>query len=360
MGNRSIQERIEWLWQLGRQHSQDFCGPDATLARKRYLAEHPTHIMVLKCMDGRIHIPYATRTPLGIIEPLRNLGGMFNMGWPYLGEVVAASVTDAVERGRRVLIVITYHFSKGDKSRGCAGFDFDTAASIRYVTGIKDQMEHTFGQMRQTVYPVVFGFETDEDALILHGHGPDPSGAWNLAEAQADPANPDEEALASELRALYPDMPRRILADLLPLVVGNIRHIAETRASNRQIAVEHREWVICIGRGFDFLHEPNMALIVGPFSPDLSDPIAKAAGIIRSNMEFGRIPDDGFLLLASAPYREAGMDRARAELKSRFLSQFADEVIGREWPDLHPKMIVETAVLDWNTRRLTSIGPTAA
>ncbi|MBU1230387.1 MAG: hypothetical protein KKA55_10115 [Proteobacteria bacterium] len=357
MGDRSIHERVEWLWQLGRKHSQQFCGPDATLARKRYLALHPTHIMVLKCMDGRIHIPHATNTPLGIIEPFRNLGGMFHMGWPYLGEVVANSVTDAVERGRRVLLVITYHFSKGDRDRGCAGFDFDTEASIRYVHGIKNQMEHTFGHSRQTVYPVVFGFETDEDALILHG----PGGIWNLAEATpvqgADPARPDEQALEQKLRALYPDMPRRILLDLLPLVLGNIRHIGEIRATGREIAVEHREWVICIGRGFDFLHEPNMALIVGPFSPDLSGPIAKAAGIIGSNMASGRIPDDGFLLLASAPYREAGMDRARAELKSRFLSQFADEVIKRERPDLHPKMIVETAVLDWNTRRLESIGP---
>ncbi len=353
MGSRSIRERIDWLWQLGRQHSSDFCGPDASLARKRYLAEHPTHLMVLKCMDGRIHIPYATNTPLGIIEPLRNLGGMFHMGWPYLGEVVANSVTDAVERGRRALIIITYHFSKGDPGRGCAGFGYDTAASIRYVQEIKGQMEHTFGSARQTVYPVVFGFETDEDALILHG----PGGEWNLAEVEG---HPDEETLARELRQLYPDMPGRILADLLPLVVGNIRHIAATRASSRQIAVEHREWVICIGRGFDFLHEPNMALIVGPFSPDLSGPIAMAAGIIRSNMEFGRIPDDGFLLLASAPYREAGMDRARAELKARFLSQFADEVIGREWPDLYPKMIRETAVLDWNTRHLESLGPATA
>jgi len=355
MGNRSIQERITWLWQLGRQHSQDFCGPDATLARKRYQAKHPTHIMVLKCMDGRIHIPYATRTPLGIIEPLRNLGGMFNLGWPYLGEVVAASITDAVEHGRRALVVITYHYSKGDPHRGCAGFGYDTQASIRYVFDIKRQMEYTFGQLRQTVYPVVFGFETDEDALILHGAGPGTGREWNLAEAKVDPDHPDEEALVSELRALYPDMPGRVLADLLPLVIGNIRHIHATRASNRQIAVEHREWVVCIGRGFDFLHEPNMALIVGPFSPDLSGPIVKAAGIIRSNMEHGRIPGDGFLLLASAPYREAGMDRARAEQKSRFLSQFADEVIGRELPDLHPRMIVETAVLDWNTRRLERI-----
>jgi len=355
MGDRNIHQRIEWLWDLGREHAREFCTPEASLARRRYQSEHPTHIMVLKCMDGRIHIPFATGTPLGIIEPLRNLGGMFNMGWPLLGEVVANSVSEAVEAGRRVLIVITYHFSKGDPHRGCAGFGYDTEASVRYVHDIRRQVEYTFGQGHQTVYPVVFGFETDEDALILHGPGDGSGAAMNLAEA-GPPANIDEERLARELRALYPDMPRRILLDLLPLVLGNIRHIARVRATGREIAVEHREWVICVGRGFDFLHVPNMALIVGPYSPDLSGPIAKAAGIIRDNMAQGRIPDDGFLLLASAPYREAGMDRARAELKSRFLSEFADEVIRREWPDLHPKMLRETAVLDWNTRALTLIG----
>jgi hypothetical protein len=39
-------------------------------------------------------------------------------------------------------------------------------------------------------------------------------------------------------------------------------------------------------------------------------------------MKAGRIPDDGFLLLASVPYDEIGVDRARVELKSRFLSCF--------------------------------------
>ncbi len=346
-----IHERIEWLWRLGREHSLDYCQPEADLARRRYLAEHPTHIMVLKCMDGRIHIPYATRTPLGIIEPFRNLGGMFNLGWPYLGEVVANSVAEAVDAGKRVLLVITYHFSKGDPARGCAGFNHDTAASIRYVQDIRRQVEYTFGAAHQTVYPLVMGFETDEDALILHGEG-DP---LNLAEVRED----DEGVLTSHLAALFPDMPGRILADLVPLVLGNIRHVAETRAetraSRRNLATEHREWMICIGRGFDFLHVPNVALIVGPYSPDLSGPIIKAAGIIQANMQAGRVPDDGFLLLASAPYREGGVDRARAELKSRFLSAFAHEVIARELPDLHPRMIRRTAVLHWETRALELI-----
>ena len=62
-----------------------------------------------------------------------------------------------------------------------------------------------------------------------------------------------------------------------------------------------------LGRGFDSRHTPNLALIIGPYSPDLADPLRKAAGIIQSNMEAGRIPNDGFLLLASVPYDEIGV-----------------------------------------------------
>jgi len=77
--------------------------------------------------------------------------------------------------------------------------------------------------------------------------------------------------------------------------------------------------------------------------------------IIENNMRAGRIPDDGFLLLASVPYDEIGVDRARAELKSRFLSQFAAEVIGNEFGALAHKMKKCTAVLDWNSRTLEQV-----
>jgi hypothetical protein len=49
--------------------------------------------------------------------------------------------------------------------------------------------------------------------------------------------------------------------------------------------------------------------------------------------------------LASVPYAEVGVDRARAELKSRFLPQFAADVIRTG----------HTAVLDWRSRTLETI-----
>jgi hypothetical protein len=348
MPARPIVERIDGLFDLAHRHALEFSKPEAWLARQRYLAEHPTAILVMKCMDGRINIPIATNTPAGIIQPFRNLGGMFNLGWPHLGETITDAVTKVVKAGRRSLMMMTYHYSKGSEHRGCAGFNYCTHDARAHTFEIKAQVEALFGSGHGTVYPLVCGFETDEDALILHGTQGE---VLNLAELGAA----DRDSLLPCLTQLFPDMPAQVRADLLPLLLGNLDHIAEVRQTERTLELEHGEWMICIGRGFDWLHMPNQALIIGPYSPDLADPLRKAAGIIKSNMQGGRIPDDGFLLLASAPYDEIGVDRARAELKARFMSDFAASVIRAEHPDLATKMAQRTCVLNWGNRSLEAI-----
>jgi Carboxysome Shell Carbonic Anhydrase, catalytic domain len=341
-----IASRINWIFDLAQRYSAEFCSPESFLARERYLALHPSAIAVMKCMDGRINIPVATRTPPGIIQPFRNLGGMFDMGWPHLGEVLAQYVQRMVKNGRRVLILITYHFSRGDVHRGCSGFDCDKEAAIAHTRQIRSQVEAIFGAAHDSVYPLICGFETDEDALLLH------SADGRILDLSCD-LSLDE--LAAELAILFQDMPLEMRCDLLPLLAGNMFHIAGLRQERRMLTIEHREWMICLGRGFDFLHTPNLALIIGPYSPDLADPIRKAAAIIEKNMAEGRIPGDGFLLLASVPYDEIGVDRARAVMKSIFLSNFAAEVIEREFPALAGKMIRKNAVLDWNSRRIETL-----
>ena len=67
---KPIDQRIDWLFEHARDYSARFCSPENWLARERYRALHPTAIAVLKCMDGRINIPVAANTPLGIIQPL--------------------------------------------------------------------------------------------------------------------------------------------------------------------------------------------------------------------------------------------------------------------------------------------------
>lgn len=345
-----IEHRIAWLRELAERHGEAYRSSEAMLARTRYQSQHPTAIAVLKCMDGRINIPVATGTPVGILMPFRNLGGRFDLGWPHLGEVLTQYVMDRVHEGRQVLFLVTYHFSRGDHHRGCAGFGYDQQAAFEHTQAIHRQISTIFGAGHGTVYPLICGFETDEDALILHGADRQTLDVGALGQdALAD--------LRARLAVLLPDMPVRIRDDLLPLLEGNLRHVVQVRAQasqgERLLDIEHREWMICLGRGFDFLHTPNLALIIGPYSPDLSEPIARAAGLIEANMVSGRIPDDGFLLLSSVPYESMGVDRARAELKASFLSRFAQQVIAQTYPGVAEKMIAKTAVLDWHARRLS-------
>ena len=337
-----IDARIAWLLDHARKHSDAFRSPEAWLARRLYHAEHPTLMVVLKCMDGRINIPVATRTPVGVLQPFRNLGGRFDLGWPHMGEVLAHDVLDAVASGNRVLLLITYHYSKGDPQRGCAGFDYDTDAARAHTFAIKEQVEAVFGQGHGGVYSIVCGFETDEDTLVLHGSEGEMLDVSTLAPSDAG-------SLGDLLARLFPDMPVQMRADLQPLVAGNIEHIAEIKVQSRKLDIMHREWMICLGRGFDWLHMPNLALIIGPYSPELADPIRKAASIIQANMDAGRILEDGFLLLTSAPYHDLGVDRARATMKSRFMTTFASDVIRADYPSLAEKMHIRTAVLDWRS-----------
>ena len=351
---RPIHDRIDWLIDLAARHGQAYRSPDAVLARLINISRHTTAFAALKCMDGRINIPVATNTPAGIVMPFRNLGGMFDLGWPHLGEVLQHHVLAMMDQGRRVVLLITYHYSAGDPKRGCAGFGFNKQASIDHAWEIRDQVSHIFGHSHDSVYPLVCGFETDEDAITLHAQRDGPTLSL------ADCAGMSEADLGARLADLLPDMAGVMRQDLLPLLMGNLEHIAQIREQTEQhsrlLNIEHREWMICLGRGFDWLHTPNLALIIGPYSPDLSHPIRTAADIIAGNMAAGRIPDDGFLLLASVPFDTIGVDQARAELKAQFLATFAARVIAEHLPELAHKMHTRTAVLDWQSRHLSVLG----
>jgi hypothetical protein len=112
--NMPIRQRIDWLMDHAHRHSAEYQSSEFYQARSLYIAQHPTSIVALNCMDGRVNISVATDTPMGIILPFRNLGGRFSLGWPYFGEVLAGQMRHMIGQGRRTLVLITYHYSKGD------------------------------------------------------------------------------------------------------------------------------------------------------------------------------------------------------------------------------------------------------
>ena len=114
---------IEWLMEHARQYSASFSSSEASIARQRYTAEHPSAIAALTCMDGRINIPVATNTPPGIILSFRNLDGPFDLGWPYLGQVLTRHVQSLASQRRPTLVPVMYHQQPFRKhSAACSDF----------------------------------------------------------------------------------------------------------------------------------------------------------------------------------------------------------------------------------------------
>lgn len=341
---------------LNAARNAEFTSAKATLARRQYRAQHPTHIIALKCMDGRLLLPHITGTPIGIIEPFRNIGGQFDLGWPYFAYLIKDEIDYAISKARNVLILVTYHFSKSDAHKGCAGHGYDTKAAIAASHKLVAQFDNVFGGYPHgTIYPILVGIETDEDALTFHGVNES-----MLSVAKEEEVTRDE--IKTKLMRLYPDMNDCMISDLLPLVVGNYKHIAEVRQTQRPVVdLDHREHILGVGRGFDWLHVPNKALIVGPYSYDLALPIGKAAGIVLSNIDNGgepRIPkDEGILIMSSAGYRDVtGFEKGLAIEKAKSLAKLTLATIEERVPQLK-KYLLEPLIgtVNSNTRLFESV-----
>ncbi|HEY4521164.1 MAG TPA: hypothetical protein VJL57_02065 [Candidatus Paceibacterota bacterium] len=130
--------------------------------------------------------------------------------------------------------------------------------------------------------------------------------------------------------------PKEILDDLLPLIVGNQKYVKDMRGQNRPaVDMEHKEQIIAVGRGFDWLHLPNRALIIGPYDPRWEDAVAVAGTIVLGNMKAQRIPEtDGALLLLAAPFRTVGADAGVAVEKALFLERESRRVLEERVPEI--------------------------
>lgn len=336
---------VSFILERNKAQSKEFCSPGSQLGRRLYRAQHPSEIIALKCMDGRLNLSVMTHTPPGIIKPYRNIGGKFDLGWPFFGRLILDDIEHAVSKGRPTVVLSTYHFSKGDTHRGCAGHRYDTAAARAGAVRLAEQFRTAFGGNYEAVFPMVVGIETDEGGLLFHGKGKDTFDVANHTDANT-------ENIHSKLRHMYPEMPDNIVEDLLTLVAGNQRYVKEIRASKRPVVeMEHKEQIIAVGRGFDWLHLPNRALMIGPYDPQWEDAVATAGNIILGNMKAKRILEkEGALLLVLAPYRAIGADQGVAVEKALFLAREAERVLTNRVPAIMKKIKILVGTVDLNTR----------
>ena len=324
----------QYLLELNTSQSQEYCSPDSEWSRIQYRIAHPTEIAALKCMDGRIHLPVITQIPIGIIQPYRTIGGQFDLGEKRFGILIHDWVRYSVGKGRKCLVLATYHWSKGEEHRGCKGFNYDLKNARTYAYHLKCQFDRVFGEEHSVVYPIQVGVETDLDTLVLHsGDGKKILDLSTLEE------HISELNLETMVRDLYPDMDTQVLKDLMQLLMGNIRHIAEIRKANRPIQdVEHREQILGLGRGFSWLHLPNKALLIGPYSYDLNEPIEVAGNLILKTLKGdSTLMKQGAVAMISAPYRgDTATERLLAIESAESMARFCAKVLNNRVKDLIP------------------------
>lgn len=335
---------------LKRNQEQSAIFLEQNTLRKNYKDAHPTEICGLLCMDGRLNLSIMTKIPPGIIQTHRNIGGKFTLGWPFFGLLLRKWVDRAKSTGKDCLIFATYHFSKGDKHRGCAGFGYDTQKAKEDTQKLIEEMKEVFGN--KTVYPVLMGIETDDESLVIHGSNEE---IFHVGQDFFS-----EKELFSKLQNLFPNMKENVVRDFLPLVVGNQNHTQEIKNSERLIfEAQHKEQILAIGRDFDWLHLMNKALIIGPYSFDLANPIELASKLLLSNIHSGRIPaEEGILLFTSSVYpSKESSEYGHAVFKSKAFANFALEVIDSRVPELKEFLIPEvlTGVVNYNTLEFTRI-----
>lgn len=352
MSNRNVIEQNikDYVIKINEERSAEYTNPAAQLARELYRQQHPTEILVQKCMDGRLNLSVFTGTPTGILQPFRNIGGRFDLGWPFFQEVTNDGIHYAINKGRRCLAITSYHFSAGDHHRGCAGFGYDTDAAKDAALALRDQFTKVYGDANgRPVYALTIGIETDFESIIFHG-----TGGTTLDSATLDAALSNEE-IDVMLTGLYPDMDNEMRKDLIPLVKGNLKHITEVRAEHKApIDLEHREQIIAVGRGFDWLHEPNRALIIGPYSHEWPQAVKTAGTIVLGNLNAGRIPtENGVLLLVSTLWRNEERESGRRlkEEKARYIARTALQEL-QSIPELKDRIQILVGVTEAETRKL--------
>ncbi len=343
---------VDWLLDINKEHSQQFV--DERPERIIYRKERPTEIGFFKCMDGRINLAVATHTALGIVQPWRNIGGHFDMLWHGFRESVMEWTRYSFDNARHCLAIPVYHFARGQEGedpetvahRGCAGAQYNTETAMLTARKLKDQFEFIY--KGSGLYTLLCGFDTDWDAMILHGeHGE----VLDLASVTDWPGIQLEQKLAQ----LFPNMHPQIMKDFMQLVIGNIEHIKEIRDEKKRpiTDAEHKESILAVGRGFDWLHVPNKALICGPFDPDLDINIQKAAGLIMQNIQTNRVnPDDGIALLISKPYRQEGWEQRAAQVAAQYYADRAFKVIESGAKGLLPYLTTLTTTVNMENRKL--------
>jgi hypothetical protein len=289
--------------------------------RAKYRHDFPSTVLVLTCMDGRVNVEQACRVPTGSLITWRSLGGVFEPGWPAAIARLQALRSIAQSRGRAMITLVVYHFSKGGSSN-CAGHGYDTGRARDAAVALVNTLKFCLASGDLSSYTAITcSFETDDELLTLENST---SGAvLSSTDVVKEPAD--------AIKAIFPTLSPSAIRDLRPLLLGNGNHVSSKRPHSK-VTTEHNEKVIVVGSSSstDWLAMANFALCLDDADPRLGESISTASHLVLRNLERDEAAGEhsGALIVCTASYVDA-FERTQAIVCARYLTRLAREVISR-------------------------------
>ena len=311
---------VRKLLALNDEQSREFSR--LTPERKRWTDIHPTKIIVFECMDGRVNFPLSVGLPFGIVSSFRSMGGIFDLGIPYFAKTLSTVVRKSLVEGRDSLLIVTYHFSKGDKHNGCKGHNYDTDSAKLGAEKFCAELKEIFAKKK--AYPIVLGIETEEDRFIVES-------------------------------SFLEKLPKTVRKDLDYLLSENAKRANKLIRTEKE--KQHGENIVAVGTGFDWFHSYNQSLIIGPWHYDLNAPIVTAANIVLSNLKEKRISEsDGlFLLCGVVPSGSSAIELSFAKKEAKVLSEHCLKMLEISVQEIIPHLHVLAGITDPKTRKFLPV-----
>ncbi len=340
---------IDEIVEISRNHERLFASQRE--ARREYLSRHPTTMVVLECIDGRVKFRACTDTLPGIITPLRSPGGKANACWP----AFKSQLKTWFDGPHFKLFIATFHFSGSNNAHlGCAAVNKDEQKARQIVDDLAGQLNRIYAAT--PLYAIVIGINTDDGSLVLR------SATGNREVDATTLVGKTTREIEEVLYGLYPDCPRQIRSDLAPIVVRNCQFIRARPKNDGDL--DHQEMMIGVAGGlgsFSWL-DKDMALIVSTIHlGELEKSLLTAATVLSNNLDrWSKSPSQqhmlerGIVLMSCVPYwTDSRSDVMQAEEEAQYYQQTALDIITPKFPDLVRRLSLLTATIDPGTRHLT-------
>ncbi|RJR31191.1 hypothetical protein C4569_03105 [Candidatus Parcubacteria bacterium] len=341
-----------WLDGANAEFSKNFVAfHDARVSLRR------AQIVVMHCSDGRININNICRMIPGIITPVADIGGKFDLGQRSLSKILKRIRSYAESKGQKMIGLVTFHydsteerFLREERKLCCAGWQHDTESALKSAFMMAEKIRYIFD-----VYALVVGIDTRTGSLRLFRESHSNSDVLDVGSL---PLGLDEKGIEKILNAFYSGCKTADASfALAPVISGNQRHIADVK-TNGNGSLFHDERAVFLSSTID--HLPDIGLKIAPFSSDLDGALNTAAKILRHNLladarpkVVGFHPGKKVFIFASSEYVEGDrIERKLAGEEAIYLLKRGQEIIEKSQPSLAGSTEAIPFVTCLNTRRI--------